>query len=85
MMKGVLGGAQMALEEIHIPFRLGYIIIASRNYGKESAIQTAKFAQRWREHIVGISILLDLTPSMLLTLLPLKSTTLLQSLLLWWR
>jgi adenosine deaminase len=36
--------------------KVGFIAIASRNYGRSSALQTMNFAKRWRDHIVGFDL-----------------------------
>lgn len=35
---------------------VGFIAIASRRYGGDSALKTVQFAKKWREHIVGFDL-----------------------------
>lgn len=50
--------AQSACESLLGPdrFRVGFIAIASRNYGLGSALKTIEFAERWKNHLVGFDL-----------------------------
>jgi adenosine deaminase len=49
--------AKAACESLLGPkLRVGFIAIASRNYGLASAMETIKFAERWKSELVGFDL-----------------------------